>query len=684
MQKKYITRQEDIKDCGAASISSIIKYYNGYVPLDTLKEDTFTNKEGTTAYHVVKTLEKYGFQAYGMRCEENFDILNEKIALPAIAHVCLKNNLQHFIVIYEIDKKNKTIIVMDPAVGYKTLSISEFLDIWTKIIIICKPITKIPKYKKVKKLTTKFIKLFLEEKKLVLKIIAVSLMLILISIVSGFFLEITLEQLKTKSNILNYILIFGFVFIFKILLFYFRNYYENILNKNIDEKVILPFLKHVFLIPLSYLKNKTTGEIVTRIKELNNIKNLFSKIFVTIFLELSLSLLTLVIIYKINFLLFILLIIVLALYLVISVIFAPQIKANLELMINNETSFNSTIIENIDGVETIKNNNKMLTIFKKIKNQFIEYLDQSYKFSKLLIKENLFQNIIEEMGIFLVLSLGIFLTFKNELTVLNLFTLNALIVFLINPFKNLASILPEIYYVKSSFNKINEFLGIKEENIKKTNEKFINGDIKIEKLSFSYDNYHYIFKDLNLLIKEKEHILLKGNSGSGKSTLCRLIFRINQYEKGTILIGNKSILDYHLNTVRKNITYLSQDEKLFSGTIRDNIVFYRSINEDYLNKIIKICRVDEILKNKQLGLDTFLVENSYNLSGGEKQRIILARSLLKSSKIIILDEALSEVEIYMEKLIIKDLLFFFKDKTIIYVTHHNETNLFDRVINLTI
>lgn len=680
MRRKYITKQDDIKDCGAASISSIIKYYGGYVPLETLRIDTFTNKEGTTAFHIVNTLKKYGFQAYGIRYEENVNILKEKIVLPAIAHVLI-NNLQHFMVIYEINKEDNTLLVMDPASGYKTLTISEFLLIWTKVLIICEPQGKIPKCKESSSLTSWFIKIFWQEKTIVLKILLISLFLTITSIISSFFLQITLNNLNKSLS--SYLIVFGSIIILKILLFYFRYYYETILNKNIDAKVIIPFLKHIFLIPLSYLKNKSTGEIVTRVKELNSIKNLFSKIFITIFLDLSLTILTFIVIYKINHLIFYLLLIILILYLFVSLLFTSKIKNNLELLIDSETEFNASLIENIDNIESIKNNYKGKEFIANIKNKFLNYLNNNFRLENIINQQNIVQNFVEEIGVFGILALGIFLVLNHELSILNLFTLNSLIIFSIIPFKNVADLLPEIYYVKTSFNKINSFLNINEENQNKST-KFVNGDIIIKNLKFSYDNYHYVLNNTNLTIKKGEHVMLNGDSGSGKSTLCNLLFKTYTSNEGKIVIGKKNIVNYNINTIRKNITYLSQKEKIFTGTIASNILFFNKVNQNYFNKIIKICRVDEILKSKHLGLETNLNAGEYTLSGGECQRIILARALLRNSKIIILDEALSEVEETMERLIIKDILFFFKNKTIIYITHRNQQNLFDRVINLTI
>ena len=127
------------------------------------------------------------------------------------------------------------------------------------------------------------------------------------------------------------------------------------------------------------------------------------------------------------------------------------------------------------------------------------------------------------------------------------------------------------------------------------------------------------------------------------------------------------------------VSYTSQDEELFNDTIINNITLGKSIDTKYLNKIISICRLDKINIIKEVGLDS-LVINSNSFSGGEKNRIILARSLINSKKIIILDEVLKEVDYELEYNIVKDLLEYFKDRTIIYVSHKNLSNLFSNVL----
>ena len=213
------------------------------------------------------------------------------------------------------------------------------------------------------------------------------------------------------------------------------------------------------------------------------------------------------------------------------------------------------------------------------------------------------------------------------------------------------------------------------------NEKLINGDIVFEKISFAYDNYNYIIKDFNEIIKTGEKIMIKGKSGSGKSSLCKLITRDFPLSEGNIYINGINIYDYSLSTIKNNVIYVGQKENWYTDTIKNNILFNYK-DETNFDKVCKICLVDLIVNKRKLRYDFGISNDSVNISGGEKQRIILARALLRNSKILILDEALSEPDYFMEQTIIKNIIKEYPNKTIIYVTHKKQDNLFNRVINL--
>ena len=664
MKKEYIVKQNDIRDCGICSLESIIKYYNGYIPLETLRLDTKTDSNGTTAYNLIKTAEKYGFSAIGKKLKD----LKEDLILPAIAHIVTKKGLNHFLVIYKITKKY--IYVMDPASGYKKIKREDFLKEWTNIILIFKPYKKIPLFELKNKLKNLFLDIVIKEKKLITKIILTDVIITILSITTSYYIKTitTIVETSYLKTTYLFIIIFLIITIIKLYYDYLKNELTIYLNKNINLRVIPDFISHIFHLPLDVIKSRSTGEIITRVNELYNIKELFSEIFITLILDSFLTIGSIYFLYSLSNELFLILCIISILYILVGVLTSSIIEKKINNNIDLETEFNGTLTEHINSLESISNLNLINYFSNKVEDSYVTYEEDSFKYSKTLNIIITIKNIINELGLFTITSYGIYLISQNELSILSLITFNSLLSYFISPIEGVIDLLPKYHLIKMSFNKISEFLNIEPLKYGKT-ENFSNGDITFSNLTYCYDDYHKLINNYNLCIKSGSHILLKGPSGCGKSTLCKILNKnITDYE-GHVKINGIDIKDYSLNTIRKNILYVSQTENIFSDTIRNNITLNKYVSLKDLNEVLEITKVNEIINKKSLRLDSFLYDSGYNLSGGERQRIILARSLLKRPKILILDESLSEMDKDLETEILSNIDHYLKDTTLIYISH---------------
>ncbi len=677
MKKNVIVRQQDLKDCGVCSLLSIIKHYEGYIPIEKLRQDTQTSLEGTTAYHLVETAKNYGFDSYGVRLEKIEEL--DTIILPAIAHVKL-NNLNHFVVIYKITKQE--IIIMDPARGKVKMKKEDFENIWSKNIIILYPKYELPKITNDRHTIQMLFEIVKKDKKTVCKIISLTLLFTLFTIATGFYFKIVtnfLNQNEDKKLITILITLFLFLYFIKFIIYYLRNYFKALFNKNVDGILYYDFLKHLFLLPNYFVKDRTTGEIMLRMKELENIKDVFSEILVIIFLDSILAFSVGIILYRLNKTLFLLLCLFVFIYTICGII-SGHILYKKALNVNDaEVQFQSRTIDDLDSFISIKNLNIVSIMFQKIEICLFKYLNCLHKMNQSIIKTNTLNFSIEELLNFFILSLGFIEILNKSLNIVDLITFESLVIFFVNPFKNMINLLPNYNYVKVSIEKISDFYNIPEEQKEIGLKEFKKGDITIKDLTFSYTPFSKLLENVNLTIKENTCVLFKGSSGCGKSTLCQIICRLIETNSSKIKINDVNINDYSLETIRKNITYVSQKENLMQDTIKNNILLYRNINEERFMKIMNLCEIEEIINKKPLRFETFLAKDSINISGGEKQRIILARALLNDFQILILDEALSEVNSDLEIKIIKNIKSYFKDKTIIYVSHKNHDKYFDKV-----
>lgn len=676
MKKEFIVKQNDIKDCGACCISSVIRYYKGFVPLEQIRLDTYTNINGTTAYNIINALKKYGFEAVGVKVN---DIKDKNILLPAIVHVCLENGLNHFIVVYKIT--SKFILAMDPAKGMIRLEVDYFNKIWTKFLINLFPKNNILVLEEKSKLKGLFANIFKNQKRLFLLIIIFSFLITILASLISYFYKFGLMAINKPQRLTSIIILFVFISILKVLFEFFRDMFQNRLERNVDNLINEPFIKHFFKLPLRNIITRTTGEIALRFNEINNIKGLMIELFTTTFLDLILSLIYVVILSSINSSLFFLLLLIIAIYILVGFLFSPSIYRHILSNIDAESEYNSKLVERIDGFATIKNQNLIVTETQRLVGVRKIFAHNSYKCGKILSIYSFLQNFISEIGLVLVSGVGFIMISQGLLNVLDLLTFNSILAYLFEPIKNLVNIIPKYFYLKAMFTKVNEFLQISEERIGEV-KKLTKNNIEYQQISYSYNGFNKNVSDVNLCINEGEHIILLGTSGIGKSTLCKLLMGYDYNYTGNILIGGVNVKDYGLNTVRKNVSYLSQDEKLFSTSLRENIIFNNDIDVEKINEVLSICRLKKFVDNLPMRLESHIEEDGANISGGEKQRVLLARTLLNSKNVVILDEALSEVSEEMERAIIKNVRKFLKGITLIYISHRDTSELFDRKIYL--
>jgi len=616
--------QRDFKDCGVCSMEWIIKYYGGFIPLEKLREDTFTDINGTTFYHIINAFKKWGFDCEGVL---EHDIKNCNLRFPLIAHLILQNNLEHFVVIKNLNKD--TLYIMDPGIGNLKMTIDDFNKLFTGHIVQVYPRDKIINMKEELTINDLFLKIIKEEKFLIIKIIIISILWTLISILCSYYLKIGSNLLSMNVFYLKYLIIcFGIFTILKVFFLYVREYYENHLSNLVDVYIYPEFIRHLFFLPLRNVKSRTTGEIVTRINELGNIKSLFSDIFVSCFLDSLMFLISMVILYIINKKLLFILVVSIILYLVLGIIISKVMYKKVLKNINYHTEFNSVIIEAVDMFESVKNLNVIKIILSKIEKCLAKYLLNNYEFSNFINLTNLLKDFILEFSFFLINSYGFWQVYKGGMVILDLFTFNIILVYFIDPVKNILTLLPKYNYVKASFAKISEFVNLEEEKYE-DNKSVMKGDIIFNNVSYSYNEYDYILKNVNFKITEGSHVLLNGPSGCGKSTICKILYKVNDITNGEVFIGKNNIKDLNIFTIRNSILYVSQNEELFTGTIKENILLDREVDDNLFWDICKICELDGLVSKKNMRYDSLIESSCKNISGGEKQRIILARGYLK-------------------------------------------------------
>lgn len=654
----------------------IINFYGGNLPIDQIRDLTKTDKNGTTAFHIIEACKNIGFNAEGIKT--SLEQLNkENLILPCIAHVVIDGKYKHFVVIYKIDFKNKKIIIADPSCSIKKITFSEFQKMWSGVLITLYPLKKLPLTQNISFIDflLKIIKL---HKAFIFNIIMLSIFITMFSVISSFYMKNILDAIN-YNNLTIIFIFFLFINIFKILSDFFRNKLLIYLNQKIDLLLTLDTYKKIISLPYNYYHTRTTGDIISRVNDLSIIRNMITKVSLSLFIDLPLALVTFIIFYIINTKLFFISLIIVFIYLLLMIFSKNRITNNINTIQVNKSETMSYMIETINGFETVKSVGNEAQIIDKFEKKYVKFLKNIFKFDNYNNTISILKDLINAMGYLIIIYVGAKMVILGNLTFGDLLVFVNLLNYFLEPIKNIIDLNSEIKEAKNSLRRILELF--KNENKKQT---FID-NVKVKEISFNNLSYSYDYKEkqlkkINLKLK-KQKILILGKSGSGKSTLFKLLMRYYEIPRNQITINGYDINDYKDDVIKQNFSCISQNEILYTDSIYNNLKIDKNITEEQIIEISKKCFIDEFLND--LGLNMLIEENGYNLSGGQRQRIILARALLKNFEVLIIDEGLSQMDINLERKILKNLFKMYENKMIIVISHRlDNMDLYDRVIEL--
>lgn len=682
MNKKIIVKQSGYKDCASSCLLSIIRYYGGNISKEELDYIINTNVYGTSAYDMVLGMGLIGFSGYGKRVAVE-DISKEEHNFPLIAHVKSENNY-HYIVIYKVDNKKQKFEVMDPAFGFRKITFKEMNDMFLNTILIFKKIKEIPCLNEKNELLYFILNIFKSKKRLIIKVSILSLIVTLLSLINSFYMKLNVDyliQYKNTTFLMISLILFIFIILLKNILSYIRDYFIRTVEFDLSKKLNQKVINHLFNIPYRYFKSKPSGEILSRINDLENVKDFLSNVFLSLFVDIFVVVFSCVLLLFINTKLTFFTFINVILYLIITFIYKNIFQRNIFYLQTTNSNYQSSLIENFNSYETIRNLNCISRTIDSLNYNHFKYIKSLNDFKKKISLENIIKNIIFELGVILIYFYGSKEVMKGNMTLGDLIAFATINLYFLESVKSLSIFIVSYVYSLASYKRINELLLIKKDEVL-NKKKFIKGNIFLENLSYVVNN-NYLFKNLNLNFIYGKKYLVYGISGSGKSTIMKIIRKyIDNYE-GKILINNINLKDISKEEIYSSILYIGQNENLYNKTIEENIKNGSLVNSKTYNEILSLVLVDKIIDKKAFRDKDIVEENGFNLSGGERQKIILARALLNDFNYLILDETLSEVGQKEEEIILNNIIKKYKDKTIIYITHKkNAENLFDEKVYL--
>lgn len=668
--------QNDETDCGPACLAAVFRKYGLSVSIAKIRDMAGTDRQGTSAYGLVKVIEHYGFQQKVVEADKS--VLTPKLPLPAIAHVVIDDTLLHYVVITKI--KNDNVIVSDPAKGIVKYKKEDFFKIWTNILILIAPTEETQKGNKKQSTLFSFFCLLISQKWLLLKIFILSMILTSIGIITSFYYQVLMDNIVPSFSLemLNYVSVITLcLFLVQVGISFLRGFLIVKLEQNIDIPIMLGYYNHALILPMKFYSMRDTGEIISRFNDASNIRDIVSEASLTIMMDTIMAVVGAVVLFNCNRLLFLISVVMLILYGIIVFVYNEPIKKINRKTMEMNSKVTSQFVETINGIETIKAFNQETNEKVKTDKLYKKFLKKVFNGGILSLSQQTVTMFVAVVGELVILWFGTAYVINGDLTLGELITFNALLGYFIDPIKNLINLQPRIQTAVVAADRLGEILDIAPEyndEQEQSDNKIRFNKISISNLDFRYGTRDLVLRHINLEIHRGEKIAFVGESGSGKTTLAKLLVRLYEQERGSIKLDSLDIREFSINQIRNCISYISQNTFLFSTTIKENLLFGNSnVNDNDISRVCKMCGIEEYINSLPLKYNTRIEENGKNLSGGQKQRIAIARALLNNPEILIMDEATSNLDYITEKSIEKTINRFSGNMTTIIIAHRLST-----------
>ena len=493
---------------------------------------------------------------------------------------------------------------------------------------------------------------------------------------------------------MNLLLKWSVVMILLFILRYISNYivayWGHVLGVKIEHDMRRDIFSHLQTLPFSYYDNTKTGHIMSRIiNDLRDITELAhhgpEDLFISLVMLVGSFIILITIEWRLTLILFA--------FIPLMIWFAIKKRKKMETAFRQVRSeiadVNSQLENSISGVRVAKsftNEDYEIEKFNVGNTAFSNARKQAYKvMAEFITGIGIVSNILN----LLVISLGGYFVYKEVIDLGDLFAYTLYVNFFMQPIRRLTEFTQQLQDGMTGFERFLEIMNIepdivdKEDSIELEN---IHGEIEFKDVSFSYDNGEdAVLSDINLTIEAGKTMALVGPSGAGKTTLCHLIPRFYEVNSGQILIDGIDIQDIKLKSLRKNIGLVQQDVFLFTGTVKENILYGKpSANDDEVIEAAKRASIHDFIISLPKGYDTYIGEKGVMLSGGQKQRISIARLFLKNPPLLILDEATSALDNETETMIQSSLEELSKGRTTLVIAHRLSTiKNADEIIVLT-
>jgi len=680
-------KQPDAKDCGPTCLRIIAKHYGKSIPLQQIRILSETTREGSGLLGLSNAAESLGFRTLGVKID--FNTLVSEAPLPCIVHW----NKNHYVVVYKIDKA-KRVYVSDPSYGLITYTQEEFIKHWIgenananteegiALILETSPTFHTNEFDNEEKKTSfSFLSRYLLKYKSLVVQLAVGLLAgSLLSLIFPFLTQSIIDVgIQNQDIHFIYLVLLAQVMLFigKMGIDIIRSWILLHLSTRINISIISDFFIKLMKLPISFFDTRMTGDIMQRINDHHRIEQLLTNSSLnTLFSLVNLIIFSIVLLLY-DYRLFTLYLLGAGLYVGWISFFLSKRKELDYKMFSQVSQEQSMVIELINGMQEIKMHNAERQ--KRWGWEFLQVKLFKIKIRALSLEQwqSVGGSFINQIKDILMSFLAAKLVLSGNLTLGMMLSVQYIIGQLNSPLLQLIDFIKQTQDAKISLERLGEIHDKEDEegNEEQYTVEIPQKDIALNNISFRYiGSDSFVFQDLNLVIPHQKTTAIVGASGSGKTTLLKLLTKFYEPEKGEIKVGNTDMKNISPKYWRDHCGVVMQESYVFNDTIANNIAIGEdTIDKQKLRKAIEIANIQEFIETLPLSYNTKIGNEGMGVSGGQKQRLFIARAVYKVPEYIFFDEATSALDANNEKIIIENLEQFFKGKTAIVIAHRLST-----------
>lgn len=676
MKKMKFIEQNEHSECGLACSAMILNYYKRSISLSELRDIYGVPKGGNTLSNLSAILRDYGIATKAVRVKEPMALAD--MDAPAI---CFWDEM-HFIVLERMEKHYA--IILDPALGRRKISINAFLNNFSSIALMIVE-TNEHVIKRKQNSVYQIVKKLLASKKR--SLIIFFFLTILSQGVTIMVPQLTEALIDSPAMVSNSILqlvgvvlgLMGGYYILHVV----RGLLINTFQRFFDLSLMREFMKKIVSLPLRFFVNRSTGDLIFRSNLSSLIQQILSQRLITVIVDVLFLFVYIVLMLRISYIQTGAAMVIALLMGIISMFNSRKTQSITDSELIAQSRVQRILVEVFEGIETIKSIGAESEFYDNWETNFKQQVDLTAKKGRYATWIGTAPQAMQFVVPAVLVILGLMQFNAGTMTLGQLVSFNVLVGSFISPVVTIFDCYTEILLIRSYFTKLNEILEAESRRGSLRYAEVLTDieTIELNHVSFKYSHFEEeVLRDISLTLHKNEKIAIVGKSGSGKSTLLKAIANLYDVNEGTIRYNGLLSSQINQESLLSLMSVVTQSPTIFNASLQDNIkMSNKQMTQEQLEMAVQDSRVDEIVRNLPLGMETQISEGGMNLSGGQKQRISIARALGKQPKLLLMDEPTSSLDNISENYIMSRLKQ--RDFMCIVIAHRlNTIRHFDRII----